>query len=121
MTILTESNPWEEQFGSERTTPIPSGEEVVLITIGLDRSMAAKILDLSEYGTLVDLTEQSGVYDAIDGECTITFLHQEEIFDIEARVVDRARDLIALQFINPPAEVVNCIRTKVSQMPDWMQ
>ena len=118
--MVTESNPWEEHFGSGRTTPIPSGEEVVLINIGLDRSMAAKILDLSEYGTLVDLTEQSGVYDSI-GECTITFRHQEEIFDIEARVVDQARDLIALQFINPPAEVVNCIRTKVSQMPDWMQ
>lgn len=119
--MLTESNFGEEQFGSGRTTPIPSGEEVVLINIGLDRSMAAIILDLSEYGTLVDLTERSRIYDVVDGECTITFRHQEQTFDIQSRVVDQTRDLIAFQFINPPAEVVNCIRTKISQMPDWMR
>src|SRR5262245_28832709 len=80
---------------SERTMPFLSGEEVVLIA-GRHRSMIAKMLDLSEDGTLVYLTDQPDLdtLDNLDAACTLTLYHRGEVFEVESKVARKSRGLI---------------------------
>jgi hypothetical protein len=121
MTMVGESKGREKQRRSERTIPFVSGEEMVLISIGCHCPMIAKMLDLSDDGTLVYLSEKSDILDAMDTECTLTFYHHGEVFEVESRVARGSRRLIAFEFVNPPATVVKRIRAKIIQMADWMR
>jgi hypothetical protein len=120
MTVVEESKGRRKQRRSERTIPFVSGEEMVLISIGCHRPMIAKMLDLSEDGTLVYLSEESDILDATDTECTLTLYHHEKVFELESKIARRSRRLIAFEFVNPSSTVVNRIRTKITQMGDWM-
>ncbi len=121
MTMVAESKGQQKQRRSERTIPFVSGEEMVLISIGCQRSIIAKMLDLSEDGTLVYLSQESDILDAMDTQCTLTLYHREQLFDVKSKIARRSRRLIAFEFINPPSTVANRIRAKIIQMPDWMR
>ena len=121
MTVVGESKGRQKQRRSERTIPFVSGEEIVLISIACHTPMIAKMLDISEDGTLVYLSEESDILDAMDTECTLTLYHHGNVFQVESKVARGSRRLIAFEFVNPPATVVNRIRAKIIQMADWMR
>lgn len=116
MTVPGESK-GRQSRRSERTMPFLSGEEVVLIG-GCHRSMIAKMLDLSEDGTLVYLSDEPDL-DKLDSACTLTFYHRGEVFEVQAKVARKSRGLIGFEFVNPPAAVVRRIRAKIGRMADW--
>lgn len=118
-TMVAESQGRHKQRRSERTIPFVSGEEMVLISIGCQPTMIGKMLDLSEDGTFVYLSEESDSLDATDTGCTLTLYHQGEVFQLESKIARRSRRLIGFEFVNPPSTVVNRIRTKITQMADW--
>jgi hypothetical protein len=118
-TVVGESHEQHRQRRSERTIPFLSGEEMVLISIGCQPTIIAKMLDLSEDGTFVYLSEESDILDAMDKECTLTLYHHGEVFELESKIARRSRRLIGFEFVNPPSTVVNRIRTKITQMADW--
>jgi hypothetical protein len=118
-TVAGESQGRQRQRRSVRTVPFVSGEEMVLISIGCHTTMIGKMLDLSEDGTFVYLSEESDILDAMDKECTLTLYHQGKIFQLESKIARRSRRLIGFEFVNPSSTVVSHIRAKITQMPDW--
>jgi hypothetical protein len=121
MSLVAESKDRLDQRRSERTIPFVSGEEMVLINIECGPSIIAKMLDLSEDGTLVYLSEESDILDALETNCTLTLYHQGQMFDVESKLARRSRRLLGFEFINPPSTVLNHIRAKIIRMPDWMR
>jgi hypothetical protein len=121
MDVLAEFKGRQRQRRSERTIPLVSGEEMVLINTDSGHSIISKMLDLSEDGTLVYVGEESDTLDAMAVRCTLTLYHQGQVFQIESKVARRSSRLIGFEFINPSPSVVNRIRTKISRMPDWLR
>ncbi len=121
MALVSEALIQQKQRRSERTIPFLSGEEVVLIGSPCHRLMIAKMLDLSEDGTLVYLSDDTDSPDAIGTDCKLTLYHRGEVFEIDSKVARRARRLVGFEFINPSPAVASRIRAKIVQMADWMK
>ena len=121
MSALVEFKSRQKQRRSERTIPFISGEEMVLISTGSGHSMIGKILDLSYDGTLVYMSEESDTLDAAETPCMLTLYHQGQLFQVESKIARRSSRLIGFEFMSPSPSVANRIRTKISQMPDWLR
>jgi hypothetical protein len=121
MSVFVESKSRQKHRRSERTIPFVSGEEMVLISIGSDRSFIGKMLDLSEDGTLVYLSDESDMLDAPEQPCALTLYNQGQVFQIESKVARRSSRLIGFEFVNPSPSVLKRIRLKISEMPDWLR
>ena len=94
---------------------------MVLIGIGSQSPLIAKLLDLSEDGTLVYLSEKSEILHTVDTECTLTFYHDGAVFRVESKIARISRRLIGFEFVNPPSTVVKRVRAKIVQMADWVK
>jgi len=121
MSVLVESKGRQKQRRSQRTIPFISGEEMVLISTGSGPSIIGKMLDLSEDGTLVYVSEASETLDAAETPCMLTLYHQGQVFQVESKVARRSSRLIGFEFMNPSPGVANRIRAKISRMPDWLR
>ena len=121
MSVLVESKNRQKHRRSERTIPFVSGEEMVLISVGSDRSFIGKMLDLSEDGTLVYLSDESDMPDAAEMPCALTLYNQGQVFQIESKIARRSSRLIGFEFVNPSPNVLKRIQVKISQMPDWLR
>jgi PilZ domain-containing protein len=121
MTTVCEPKGSKKQRRSERKAPFLSGEEMVLISIGSHRPMIAKLLDLSEDGTLVYLSEESDVLDAMGTDCRLTLYHDGKVFELASKIARRSRRLIGFEFVNPQSTVLKHIRAKIIQMADWVK
>jgi hypothetical protein len=121
MGVFVESKGRQGHRRSERTIPFVSGEEMVLITSGSDSSIIGKMMDLSEDGTLVYLSEESEMLNDLKPQCTLTLYHRGRIFQIESKVARASSRLIGFEFVNPSSTVMNRIRAKINEMPDWLR
>ena len=110
-----------EKRRSERVVPFVSDEEVVVIRPDGGRSVLAKILDLSETGTLLySLAE--GELPVTDTPFTLSLYHQGKVFDIPGNVTRKAGRLIAFNFSQPSPEAMREIQAKLIHMEiEWMR
>jgi hypothetical protein len=107
---------------SERVVPFVSDEEVVVIRSEGHSPMLAKILDLSETGTLVYLLGDGDLSQGEGAASSLAVYHQGKIFEIPGMVARKDSRLVAFQFKNPSEEVLRDIQGKLIRMEiDWMR
>ena len=111
----------ENKRRSERVIPFVSDEEVVVIRRTGASPVLAKMLDLSEVGTLVYLIAEE-LPDAPGAASEIAVFHQKKVFDIPVTIVRRNGRLIAFEFANPSPEALRDVQGKLISMEiDWMR
>jgi hypothetical protein len=95
-----------------------SDEEMVVIQQEGQASVLAKLMDLSEVGALLYILRDGDP----DGKASLTIYHQGKVFDVPAAVTRKNGRLIAFEFVNPPAEALREVQSKLSRMEvDWMR
>ena len=94
---------------------------MVLISIGTHRPMIAKLLDLSEDGTLVYLSEESDILDSLGTDCMLTFYDDGNVFELASKIARRSSRLAGFEFVNPKPTALKRIRVKIIQMADWVR
>ena len=103
---------------SERVIPFVSDEEVIVIHQEGRKNVLAKMMDLSEVGTLVYLLEDADLASSAE----LSLYDQGKIFKVTASTTRRNGRLIAFEFVNPPTEVVREIQSKLIRMEvEWMR
>jgi hypothetical protein len=107
---------------SERVIPFVSDEEVVVIRSEGHTPMLAKIMDLSETGTLVYLLGEGDLTQGEGASSGLAVYHQGKIFEVPAVLARKENRLVAFQFKNLPAEVLLDIQGKLIRMEiEWMR
>jgi hypothetical protein len=107
---------------SERVIPFVSDEEVVVIRSEGRTPMLAKMMDLSETGTLLYLLCDPELPDAVGSASSLAAYHQGKIFEIPAIISRKDGRMIAFQFANPPKEVLRDVQGKLIRMEiEWMR
>jgi len=101
---------------SERVIPFVSDEEVVVLQQSGRSPLLAKMMDLSEVGTLVYLLE-----DAVpSGSAALSIYHQGKVFEVPARVIRTNGRLVAFEFTEVSPEVLRDIEAKLIRMEiEW--
>ena len=103
---------------SERVIPFVSDEEVIVIHQEGRKNVLAKMMDLSEVGTLVYLLEDTD----LSGSAELSFYDQGKVFRVPASSIRKNGRLIAFEFVNPPIDVVREIQSKLIRMEvEWMR
>jgi hypothetical protein len=103
---------------SERSIPFVSDEEVVVIHQEGQPNILAKLMDLSEHGTLVYLLADSNP----SGSVSLSIYHQGKVFQIPATVIRANGRLTAFEFANLPADSLREIQSKLIRMEvEWMR
>ncbi len=106
----------EDKRRSERTIPCVADEEVVVIHHQGNEDLLAKLMDLSEVGTLVYLLADGD----LAGAATLSIYHQGTVFDVPATVVRQSGRLVAFDFANPAEDVLREIQSKLIRMEvEW--
>ena len=112
----------EHKKRSERVIPFVSDEEVVVIRSEGTNPMLAKIMDLSETGTLLYLLGEGDLSQGEGDASGLAVYHQGKIFEIPAVIARKENRLVAFQFKNPPEEVLLDIQGKLIRMEiEWMR
>jgi hypothetical protein len=107
---------------SERVVPFVSDEEVVVIRSEGKAPVLAKMMDLSETGTLVYVLAEGDVTGAVGASNNLAVYHQGKIFEVPATLARKDGRLIAFHFANPPEEVLRDIQGKLIRMEiEWMR
>ena|SRR3989442_15946567 len=110
--------PGQDKRRSERVIPYVSDEEVIVIHQDHGKNLLAKMMDLSEVGTLVYLLEEAEVSDATE----LSFYHQGKVFQVPAVVVRKNGRLVAFDFGSRSTDVVREIQSKLLRMEvEWMR
>ncbi len=108
----------EEKRRSERVIPCVADEEVVVIRRSGTDNLLAKMLDLSEVGTLVYLLAEGEPAGAV----TLSIYHQGKVFDVPANTVRQSGRLVAFNFISPSEDARRDIQSKLIRMEvDWVR
>ena len=106
----------EEKRRSERVIPFVSDEEVVVIHQKGRDNILAKMMDLSEAGSLVYMLAD----DDPGASVTLSIFHQGKVFAVPADAVRKAGRLIAFEFKDPPTEALREIQSKLIRMEvEW--
>ena len=115
---VSDRTPKFENRRSERTTPLVSEEEAVVIYSGNRGAALAKLMDLSDTGVLVYL---------LDGdiepstEPNLSLFHKGKIFKIRSKLIRREHRLVGFEFVYT-STTQNQIRTKLLHMErDWVR
>ena len=112
----------QDKRRSERVVPFVSDEEVVVIRTQSEESVLAKIMDLSETGTLLYLLAEGDLPDTGDSPCTLSPVSQGKVFDTPAAVARKSGRLIAFNFVAPLPEAMHEIQAKLIRMEiEWMR
>jgi PilZ domain len=108
----------QDKRRSERVVPFVSDEEVIVIHRDGGKNVMAKMMDLSESGTLTYLLEEAD----LSGSANLSVYHQGKVFQVPATVVRRTGRLIAFEFANPSLEAIREIQSKLIRMEvEWMR
>jgi hypothetical protein len=111
----------ENKRKSERVVPFVSDEEVVVIRSDGNAPVLAKMMDLSETGTLVYVLAEGELADAVTPYSLAVF-HQGKVFEIPASIARRDGRMIAFHFANPSADVLRDVQGKLIRMEiEWMR
>jgi hypothetical protein len=86
-----------EKRGSDRVVPMVSDEEMVVIEIG-DRRYLAKMMDLSDSGTLVYLLADDEPLIPADTLAQLSLYHSGKVFTASATVARTIGRLVAFRF-----------------------
>jgi hypothetical protein len=107
---------------SERVVPFVSDEEVVVIRSENKTATLAKMMDMSETGTLLYVVGDRDFSDGVGAASTLAIYHQGKIFEVPAIVARKDGRMVAFQFANPPEEVVRDVQGKLIRMEiEWMR
>src|SRR5262249_24401081 len=107
---------------SERVIPFVSDEEVVVIRSEGKSATLAKMINLSETGTLVYLLGDTDFSDPVGAARCLAIYHQGKIFEVPAIVARKDGRMVAFQFANPPEDVVRDLQGKLIRMEiEWMR
>jgi hypothetical protein len=87
----------ENKRGSDRIVPMVSDEEMVVIEAGEKRSLA-KMMDLSDSGTLVYLLAESDETIPANTLCRLSLYHSGKVFTASATVARTNGRLVAFRF-----------------------
>ena len=108
----------QDKRRSDRVVPFVSDEEVIVIHQEGRKNVLAKMMDLSEVGTLVYLLEDTDLASSAE----LSLYHQGKIFRVPANNARKNGRLIAFEFVNPPTDVVREIQSKLIRMEvEWMR
>jgi len=111
----------ENKRRSDRVIPFVSDEEVVVIRRTGAEPVLAKMMDLSEAGTLVYLLAED-LPDAAGDTSKLAVFHQGKVFDIPATIIRKNGRLIAFKFANPSPEALRDVQSKLIRMEiEWMR
>jgi hypothetical protein len=95
-----------------------SDEEVVVIQQDGQANVLAKMLDLSDTGTLTYLLEEGDA----SGSAVLSIFHQGKVFEVPATVARKNGRLIAFNFVSPSPEATHEIQSKLIRMEvEWMR
>ena len=107
----------QDKRRSDRVVPFVSDEEVIVIHQEGRKNILAKMMDLSEVGTLSYLIEDSD----LSGSTDLSIFHKGKIFRVPAGVIRKNGHLVAFEFLNPSAETLHEIQSKLIHMEvEWM-
>jgi len=110
--------PDQDKRRSERVIPFVSDEEVIVVHQAGGRNVIAKMMDLSDSGTLTYLLEDAHVSDSAE----LSIYHQGKVFQVPATVVRKNGRLTAFEFANPSIEAIREIQSKLIRMEvEWMR
>lgn len=103
---------------SDRTIPFVSDNEMVVIHQDGQASILAKMMDLSELGTLVyQLSERSAA-----GAVELSIYNDGRICQVPACVIRKNGRLVAMEFVNLTPETLREIQSKLIRMEaEWMR
>jgi hypothetical protein len=108
----------QDKRRSERVIPFVSDEEVIVVHRQGQKTVLAKMMDLSEVGTLAYLLEDADVPDTID----LSIYHQGKVFKVPATAVRKNGRLVAFEFVKPSIESIREIQSKLIRMEvEWMR
>lgn len=108
----------QDKRRSDRTIPFVSEEEVAVVHQDGRSNVLAKIMDLSEVGTLIYLLDEG----ELAGPVALSIYHQGKVFEISARVIRKNGRLVALDFVNPSPDATREIQSKLIRMEvEWMR
>src|SRR5438552_1889663 len=103
---------------SERSVPLVSDEDVVVVRQDGQANALAKIIDLSEVGTLLYLLGDGDP----SGTVLLSIYHQGKVFEVSANVIRKTGHLIAFEFVDPSPEATHKIQSKLIRMEvEWMR
>ena len=106
----------QDKRRSERAIPFLSEEEVVVIHGA--PNLLAKMMDLSDVGTLVYLLSQGDLSEST----TLSICHQGKVFEIPATIARKDGQLVAYEFQNPSADAVREVKSKLIRMEvEWLR
>ena|SRR5579884_2865506 len=107
-----------EKRRSERAIPFVSDEEVVVVHQAGGPNVLAKLLDLSEHGTLLYLLEDANP----SGSVALSIYHQGNVFQVRASAIRVNNRLAAFEFTNLSAAELREIQAKLIRMEvEWMR
>ena len=93
-------------------------EEMVVVESG-DRQILAKMMDLSETGTLVYLLLDTDSDPEIDGKCVLSLYHEGNVFNMGAVVARKSGRLVGFRFM-PVAGESTYLQAKLIPMEvEW--
>ncbi len=108
----------QEKRRSERVIPFVSDEEVIVIHQENRKNVLAKMMDLSEVGTLAYLLEDAD----LSGSLEVSIYHQGKVIRVSATIARRNERLTAVEFTNPSVESIREIQSKLIRMEvEWMR
>ena len=108
----------QDKRRSERVIPFVSDEEVIVIHQEKRKNVLAKMIDLSEVGTLAYLLEDA----ALSGSVEVSIYHQGKIVRVPATIARRNGRLTGFEFANPSLEAIREIQSKLIRMEvEWMR
>lgn len=94
-----------------------SDEEMVVIEMGEVRKLA-KLMDLSESGTLVYLLDESNL--AADAECMLLLYNQGDVFSVTAKMLRQKGRLAAFRFTPVGSTPSTSLQSKLIRMEvEW--
>ena len=108
----------QDKRRSDRVIPFVSDEEVIVVQQEGRKNVLAKMMDLSEVGTLAYLLDDADVAGSID----LSIFHQGRVFQVPATVIRKNGRLVAFEFADPPEESLREIQSKLIRMEvEWMR
>jgi hypothetical protein len=108
----------QDKRRSDRVIPYVSDEEVIVIQQEGRKNILAKMMDLSEVGTLAYLLDESD----LSGSAELSIYHTGKVFRVPAAIARKNGRLVAFEFANPPVESIREIQSKLIHMEvEWMR
>jgi hypothetical protein len=112
----------QDKRKSDRVVPFVSDEEVVVIRSEGNAPVLAKMMDLSETGTLVYVLAEEELPGGVASGHSLAVFHQGKVFEIPATIARQDGRLIAFHFASPSPEVLRDVQAKLIRMEiEWMR